>query len=95
MSWCVYLLHFVQPHKHARHYLGCTKDLFVRIQQHKAGRGARLTQVVLESGNDFFLVRTWDGGRQTERRLKRQKNSPRFCPVCTPPPEEDVPDIPF
>ena len=95
MSWCTYLLHFVRPHKHAKHYMGATKDLFHRIQLHKAGKGARLTQVVRENGNDFYLVRTWDGGRKVERRLKRQKNGPRLCPVCNPPPEEDYPEIPF
>jgi hypothetical protein len=95
MSWCCYLLHFVRPHKHAKHYLGTTKDLLTRLQLHKVGKGARLTQVVLENGNDFYLVRTWDGGRPTERRLKRQKNSPRLCPICNPPREPEVDVIPF
>jgi predicted GIY-YIG superfamily endonuclease len=95
MSRYCYLLHFTAPYKHARHYLGTTKDLFTRIQLHKAGKGARLTQVVRENGIDFYLVRTWDGGRQTERRLKRQKNSPRLCPVCNPPRETESEIIPF
>ncbi len=80
----IYLLHIQPPYKHARHYLGVAEDLDARLKLHQAGRGARLTQVSIENGCTLKLVRTWSGNRVEERRLKRQKNSPRFCPLCNP-----------
>ena len=78
----VYLLHFAQPLQHARHYLGSTADLDARLEQHRAGQGARLMEVIADLGIDFQLARTWPGGRDVERRLKRRKEGPRLCPVC-------------
>lgn len=80
-----YLLHFSQPYKHAKHYLGTAQDLPERLRQHNAGQAARLTQVVVQAGIQLTLARTWPGGYEQERRLKRQKNGPRLCPVCNPP----------
>lgn len=28
------------------------------------------------------LAEVWFGDRRLERQLKRQKNSPKFCPIC-------------
>jgi len=78
----VYLLHFDRPYRHARHYLGYAADLDARLKRHKAGNGARLLQVVMDTGISWVLARTWPGGRDVERKLKRQKNSPRLCPIC-------------
>jgi predicted GIY-YIG superfamily endonuclease len=78
----VYLLHFDRPYAHARHYLGYAADLDARLAQHASGNGARLLQVVMEAGISWTLARTWPGGREVEHRLKRQKNSPRLCPIC-------------
>lgn len=78
----IYLLHFDEPYKHARHYLGCTDNLANRLAQHASGHGARLVQVVTEAGIGFDLARTWEGGRQGERQLKRHKHGPRHCPIC-------------
>ncbi|HEY9690575.1 MAG TPA: GIY-YIG nuclease family protein [Oculatellaceae cyanobacterium] len=83
----VYLLHFNQPinsTRPAQHYLGYTKDLDQRIRQHRLGTGSRLCQVAKERGIKFKLVEVWKGDRTLERLLKRQKNSPRFCPICQP-----------
>jgi predicted GIY-YIG superfamily endonuclease len=90
-----YLIHFSEPYKHAKHYLGSAEDVYARLQQHRAGQAARLTQVVVEAGIGLELVRTWPGGRTLERRLKRQHNSPRLCPICNPLPalEDDVIDF--
>jgi predicted GIY-YIG superfamily endonuclease len=95
-----YLLHFEQPicstkyyidengvgHGHTtQHYLGWSDDVPARIQAHRDGRGARLTEVAKERGIGFEVVRTWDGeDRHFERALKNQKNSPRLCPICQP-----------
>lgn len=82
----VYLLHFDPPYKHARHYLGyCGRaDLTARIVEHTTGRGARLVEVAHNAGVVLTLARTWDGGRDLERQLKRRKDTPRLCPVCNP-----------
>jgi predicted GIY-YIG superfamily endonuclease len=83
-TMAVYLLHFDRPYRHAKHYLGYTKDLAQRMSQHACGRGARLVEVITAAGIGFRLVRVWsDGTRKTERQVKRQKQSVRFCPVCS------------
>jgi predicted GIY-YIG superfamily endonuclease len=81
----VYLLHLDKPYRHAAHYLGFTasNDPTARIEEHAAGRGARLMEVVVAAGIGFRLVRTWPNGtRNLERRLKRWKKSGQLCPVC-------------
>jgi hypothetical protein len=88
----VYLLHLSEPMPRGqsprgvrlwtRHYLGYASRLDERLQHHAAGSGARLLAVARERGIGFECVRTWNGGRDLERRLKRQKNAPRLCPVC-------------
>jgi predicted GIY-YIG superfamily endonuclease len=56
-----YLLHFeapIAPGRHTcQHYIGSAKRLRVRIAEHRAGRGARLTQVALERGIAFTVGR--------------------------------------
>lgn len=84
----IYLLHFAQPispQHTTQHYLGyCSSDrLAERLAQHRAGRGARLTQVAAERNITFDCVRVWQGTRTYERMLKNRKESPRLCPVCS------------
>jgi hypothetical protein len=79
----VYLLHFERPYKHARHCLGFADDLDRQLILHRAGRGARLVEVVVQAGISFTLARTWDGDRPLEQRLKNGHNAPaRLCPLC-------------
>lgn len=81
----VYLLHFherINPDRPAQHYLGSTNDLDRRIWEHRQGVGARLCEVAKERGIGFTLAEVWVGGRRLERQLKRQKNGPKFCPIC-------------
>lgn len=80
----VYLIHFNQPYKHARHYLGFTDDLEARLSQHAHGNGARLMAVIHAAGITWQLARTWEGDRKRERRLKHQHHSARLCPLCNP-----------
>jgi predicted GIY-YIG superfamily endonuclease len=82
MKGTVYLLHFSQAYKHAKHYVGYTTNLNARLEAHSKGSGARLLEVITQAGLSFQLARTWQGTRKTERALKNQKNAPRFCPVC-------------
>lgn len=78
----VYLLHLDRPYRHARHYLGSSRDVPARLAEHQAGRGARLMQVIREAGIGFVLARLWEGGREQERKLKRRRGSVRLCPIC-------------
>ncbi len=53
MTGVVYLLHFDQPYKHARHYTGWTESsgsLKARLARHARGDGARLLEVVHAAG---------------------------------------------
>lgn len=85
----VYLLHFsapvgnpTNPRAMAAHYVGWTSDLAARLEQHRAGRGARLTAVAIEQGITFAVVATWPGDRTLERWIKDRKAAPRLCPIC-------------
>jgi predicted GIY-YIG superfamily endonuclease len=78
----VYLVHFTEPYRHARHYTGWTADLESRLAEHQAGRGARLLQVITQAGIGWTLARTWQGTRERERQLKRQGGASRRCPIC-------------
>ena len=72
MKGTVYLLHFSEAYKHARHYVGFTNNLESRLDAHARGQGARLLQVIIEAGHTFELARTWQGTRKDERRIKKQ-----------------------
>ena len=86
----VYLIHFDKRYapegrpgdKHAGHYLGSADDLNARLERHRAGNGARLMQVITEAGITWRVARTWEGGRELERKLKNWHNSPKLCPIC-------------
>ncbi|MEV6100668.1 hypothetical protein [Nocardia sp. NPDC051981] len=84
----VYLLHFERPYRHARHYTGWTSDLDHRLAEHRAGRGARLLEVLRNNGIGWELARTWDGTRARERQLKREGGASRRCPKCGVRPRE-------
>lgn len=78
----VYVIHFDVPYRHARHYTGWARDLEARRAAHRAGRGARLLEVLARAGIGWTLARTWDGSRSRERQLKRQGGASRRCPIC-------------
>ena len=78
----VYLLHFDELYRHARHYLGWAGDHDTRLAEHAAGSGARLTAVARAAGIGWTLARTCPGTRTRERQLKRQGGAARRCPLC-------------
>lgn len=89
----VYLLHFLQPYAHARHYLGATGlTLDARISGHRTGdtgRPATLIRALLAAGGDFIIARTWETATRgeafaLERRLKTRGSRGRLCPLCRP-----------
>lgn len=85
MTGYVYLIHFARPISGAhttQHYTGWAYDWKARLAQHKAGHGARLTQVAVERGIDFDVVQVWPGDRDFERYVKRMKAANRLCPIC-------------
>lgn len=84
----VYLLHFkkrICPSHPAQHYLGYAFDLDERIREHSLAPRPRLTQVALERNIGFKVAEVWEGDRFLERRLKRQKNGRKLCPICNKP----------
>jgi predicted GIY-YIG superfamily endonuclease len=80
----IYLLHFSEAFKHAKHYVGFATDLPSRLAEHANGTGARLLQVITEAGLSFELARTWNGTRKGERRIKNRGGATRICPLCNP-----------
>lgn len=83
----VYLLHLDPAYKHARHYIGWTKDLPARLERHREGKGARLMEVIKQAGGGFHLARTWAGGRDRERAIKDRHEAPKLCPTCSAQPK--------
>ena len=80
----IYLIHFDQPLSHAQHYIGFTDDnLEQRIATHKAGNGSKLLRAVNKAGIEWSVVRTWEGDRKQERKLKNRKKARLLCPVCS------------
>lgn len=85
----VYLIHFSEPigdldnpRGQAQHYLGYTEDLEARLEAHRTGNGSAIMAAVARRGIGWRVVRTWEGGRALERRLKDRHNSPKLCPIC-------------
>ena len=79
----VYLIHFDKPLKHARHYLGYSKnDVRGRVQKHRTGNGARLMEAARKNGISWHVSRIWEGDYELEHILKRQHNARHLCPTC-------------
>lgn len=79
----VYIIHFLQPYKHAAHYTGFSPEVQARVNAHLHGKGARLTQVAHEAGCTMVLVKVWEEGDRTlERKLKNASHIRRYCPIC-------------
>jgi len=77
----IYLIHFEKHYHHARHYIGFTKT-DSRTQRHLDGRGSKLLKAVDAAGIAFQVVRTWEGDRHLERKLKNRKKAAKLCPIC-------------
>lgn len=77
-----YLLHLDGKLGRAQHYIGTSGNLPRRLKDHGTKAGARLLEVARQMGIGWTLARTWEGGRETEKRLKARKNAPKFCPIC-------------
>lgn len=85
----VYLIHLDQAignpqnrRAQARHYIGTTRNLSIRMEQHLRGRGAAMMRYVAAQGISWSIARTWEGGRAQERKVKAYKGANRLCPIC-------------
>ena len=83
----VYLLHFSEPYRWCRHYLGSTCDLDHRLEMHRNGTGARLMEVISAAGIGFEVSRLWkfdsiEEARAWEHILKKRQHNGRECPIC-------------
>jgi hypothetical protein len=81
----VYLIHFDEKLKHAKHYIGyCSKTgLLRRIIRHRKGHGAKILAELVKRNIGFRVARVWnDGDRTFERLLKNRKKSQDLCPIC-------------
>lgn len=85
----LYLLHFQEPYRHARHYLGYAVGTgrgraYARAQA--AGRltGAHeLVMAVQAAGIEITVADVWVGaGRRERAMLRRSHNLSRHCPLC-------------
>jgi hypothetical protein len=88
----VYLIHLdapLSPKSASRHYIGYTKHVPSRMQQHARGRGARFMAVAKERGISWSIARIWPGDRGWERALKNRHDAPRLCPICRRMPPKD------
>lgn len=56
-----------------------------RIASHRAGTGARLTQVITEAGIKFRITRIWPSATEAHEKALKDLNDRRgLCPDCTP-----------
>lgn len=85
-----YLLHFDRAYRHARHYLGWAINLQQRLDEHLAGTGGRLLEVITGEGIGFACVRVWPNTTLRDEKRLKNRHSVRLCPVCTPPKHRGV-----
>lgn len=78
----IYVFHFSKPYRHARHYIGWTRNLKYRWMHHRNGNGSPLLKAVMQDGGEPILVKKLTGDRNLERKIKNLKNPRNFCPVC-------------
>lgn len=87
----IYLLHFAEPiggnpdpRYQAQHYTGWASKLEARLSCHLAanGKGASITEFVVNQGIGWEVTRLWRGTRDQERALKNGGSARRRCPVC-------------
>jgi hypothetical protein len=87
----VYLLHFERPYKgRSRHYLGFTRNLEQRLENHRRGTACATTRLAFDRGIGFTLARTWPGTPKLEREIK-SSGVVKCCPICPPRPAPSLP----
>ena len=83
----VYLLHFESKiAAQKRHYIGFTPGTIAsRFKKHSDGKGnTQLTEFASKRGVGCVLAKVWENSpSEFERKLKREKNLKRHCPICS------------
>ncbi len=83
----IYIIHFDTRLSHAEHYVGSTNTLEARLKAHAKGYGARITKELKTQRTNWRLSTLYHARNQTHReieaRIKKQKNTPAFCKICT------------
>lgn len=81
----LYLIALERPLGNERHqarfYLGyCGEDrVLQRLEEHRAGKGAKMLRAANQRGIGYQIVMTWPGStRKLERKLKNHKNHKRL-----------------
>lgn len=76
----VYIIKFSRKLHHAGHYVGSCADWRVqeRLEEHRAGRGARICAAAVRKGIELSLIAVLPGYWDEERRLKFRKNTPKY-----------------
>ena len=82
----IYILHFSEPFKHAKHYVGSSINPRERIKLHRKGRsGVCLINAVVKEGILLKLGNLIKSdSRNYEKLIKKIKNTKRFCKFCNP-----------
>ena len=81
----LYLIHFECKFEHAQHYIGLSKDIQRRIEEHRSGQGNPLMKAVTQAGIPWNVVRTWShADRLLEIQIKSRHNARKLCPICNP-----------
>lgn len=87
---CCYLIHFDRPYRHARHYIGFTRNLRLRLHTYLRGRRRQhrrnnaLMAAVHKAGIEWTPVLIWPGEDHRFERHLKQSSGIRHCPICKP-----------
>lgn len=65
-----------------KHYVGQSKDIVKRVQQHKSGEGAEITQACLAHGIELALTSVFPVGLLKEEQIITRIGAEKFCSVC-------------
>lgn len=87
----IYLIHFDRPigtERHsAQHYCGFVdgdeNSVQARLEEHRAGWGAKILNHCNRQGIGYKVARTMPGDRNRERQLKNGKKLRAYCPICS------------
>lgn len=81
----VYLIHFLSPYKHAKHYRGTTNNLKKRLREHSTGvktKSSALMAAVHAAGIEWVVACTWEGSYALEKKKQARGGASRLCPIC-------------
>ncbi len=82
----IHLIHFSPPFHHCRHYLAYTKEVnFKYWLEDLAPNNCNglIKTVLFDTEISLQHAFTWpDGDMRLLRKIKKQKNVARYCPIC-------------